>query len=180
MKKTLITLLLAITAMAAHSHALTYLGFASENDPNGDFVSNGGNDHLPEVKNYIEFLGYDTTDLALLGKSDGSEPAGFLPTLNSLHGGTSGTINYTGLANIMYLTFKGGNTKGTTGKGYHLYKFMNGSFDLLVDNPNVNATNISHISVWTTKKVEVPDSGTTFALLGAALLGLIAFRSRKS
>lgn len=78
MKKLLLTLTISVIALAAQASALTYLGFASENDTNGDFVANGGQDKLPQVKNYLEYLGFDSTGLALLGKSDDTvEPSGF-------------------------------------------------------------------------------------------------------
>ena len=159
-----IALGLMIGLVAPSSHALTYLGT--------DLTAPmGGNDKIDAVVAFLESLGLPS-DIALLGKSgEGPELSDFSPALSSLHGGTTGTINYTGSEDITYITFK-------AAARYHLYEFMNDDFDIEADSGFKNG--ISHISVWTSPLSRVPESGATalFLILSGVCLGVCKSKQR--
>lgn len=166
MKKTIISLIASLSFLSA-SHALSFIGTSSGNDNNE-----------AEIEGIISTFYGSSVDISLLGKSDdGTNPSGFevfnvltpgvIGDLQFLHGdgakGETFDISYVGAANVSFLTIK-------WGSNYDVFAYMDDIFTVNYQNA------ISHISVWTTPEEPppaVPDSGATFALLGAGMLGLI-------
>ena len=197
MKRITIAVAVVITGFAFQSQALTWLGYFDGNG-NGTFptgqpsnvVDNGG-DTEAAVENALAFIGRNN-NISLLGKSDsGLTPlSGFSSTPGDLvtSGGIlSGSVSYSGSENISYITFKVGNVNGGQTAplvGYHLYAWAGGgSFNLLTD-PNPDFTSqgnsVSHYSVWSSPTTNVPDGGSTLALVGLAIAGLGLARRKLS
>ena len=202
MKQITIAVAVLISGFAFQSQALTWLGYFDGNG-NGtspinqpsNVVGPGGTDPEQAVENALAFISRNN-NISLLGKSDnGLTPlSGFSSTpldlvVNYPNGITSGSVSYSGSENISYVTFKVGNVNGggngnPPGTGYHLYAWDGGgSFNLLTD-PNPDFTSrgnsVSHYSVWSSPRTNVPDAGSTVALLGLAIAGLGLARRKLS
>ncbi|MDQ8180671.1 VPDSG-CTERM sorting domain-containing protein [Pelagicoccus sp. SDUM812005] len=190
MKKTIITLFAALTAtVAANAIAINIddrlVGiYGREYDtraiPNGHKVKATGNEHLDEL---VTMLGLYNTTSTQIGYSIGTlasgsaVPAPLLPVptthfLQASSGPGTPTLT-TVLPNIgsLYLGLKSANEVAF----YYLGGLSAGT-EITVTNAN-DSKDISNWSYYGTALV--PDSGTTLALLGAALFGLIGFRRFK-
>lgn len=112
----------------------------------------------------------------------GSEEGDFSNSYNTTYGTlttASAIIAYTGptaiISNSVYVLIKGGgnNTPITTSWYFYNVPGWNGTDSINFSNYyNGNQGKISHISIYGTPGVNVPDGGSTLALIGLALAGL--------
>lgn len=168
----------------------------------GDAQYSGPHGGVPFILDYINTnfgidLGSDGDELFkaesendpadLSGPLSGSYTATFS---NSATDPEDVLIEYTGgdaidTSQPTYLLIKDGNAN----PGWYLFDLTvdgagdgldwNGTDDLDLDDFWPNQGAISHASLWGTSK-EVPDGGTTLALLGTSLLGMIGFRKART
>ena len=113
----------------------------------------------------------------------GSEEGSFANSYNTTYGTltpASAIIEYTGstaiISNPVYVLIKGGNNKnGANTTSWYFYNVpgWNGTDSINFSNYyNGKQGKISHISIYGTPGVNVPDGGSTLALIGLALAGL--------
>jgi VPDSG-CTERM motif len=112
-----------------------------------------------------------------------TEEGSFSNSYNTTYGTltpASAIIAYTGptaiISNSVYVLMKGGNNKkGANTNDWYFYNISswNGTDSINFSNYfNGNQGKISHISIYGTPGVNVPDGGSTLALIGLALAGL--------
>lgn len=157
----------------------------------GTYTKNGGgnspSDELGFLVNLLKSYNDNavplpTSEYLLTVPSPGvPSPILTLPTTYATGGSGSSTMVNASIGLYEWMSIKASKTIGF----YYIGDVNVGTHTLKNDFLTTpNGKNLAGISHWNffgpRTSTPVPDSGTTFALLGAALLGLVAFRSRKS